>query len=139
MEKKYSPVFILGMPRSGTSLLRGLLSGHSEIAVPPRGEIQFFKDWNEKYGDLNIESNRNAFLSSFFEQKKLKFWEISEGKVRDKFLESDNFNYLSFHKSLMQVYQEHNKKRDGGTNLLLIFTILKIYCHFTQMLNLFSK
>ena len=28
------PLFIIGMPRSGTKLLRGLLNGHSRVAIP---------------------------------------------------------------------------------------------------------
>ncbi|MFC1818785.1 sulfotransferase [Thermodesulfobacteriota bacterium] len=48
------PLFIIGMPRSGTKLLRALLNNHSQIAIPPyETEIlpYWFSRW-EEFGDL---------------------------------------------------------------------------------------
>jgi len=60
------PIFLIGMPRSGTKLLRGLLNEHSRIAIPAF-ETEFFPYWImnwDEYGDL---SDRAAF-SKFYEQ-----------------------------------------------------------------------
>jgi hypothetical protein len=35
------PIFILGNPRSGTSLLRLMLHSHSEICIPPESHFFF--------------------------------------------------------------------------------------------------
>ncbi len=37
---KFNPIFIVGHPRSGTTLLATILNRHSEVAVPP--ELSFF-------------------------------------------------------------------------------------------------
>ena len=48
-------LFIIGNPRSGTSLLRLMLTCHPEIVIPP--ESHFFLWLEEKYGEnFNIES-----------------------------------------------------------------------------------
>jgi hypothetical protein len=58
------PLFVVGMPRSGTKLIRDLLRGHSRIRIPP-AETNFLPRWAEewhRYGDL---SNRKSF-SAFY-------------------------------------------------------------------------
>ena len=44
-----TPFFIAGAPKSGTSTLASLLSGHQEIFIPPRKELFFF-DFNYEHG-----------------------------------------------------------------------------------------
>ena len=59
-----SPVFIIGMPRSGTKLLRELLNSHSRIEIPS-GETEFLPYWVSnwsKYGDLsNFQTFRQFY------------------------------------------------------------------------------
>jgi hypothetical protein len=38
------PIFVVGMPRSGTTLLRSILDAHESIAIAP--ETHFFSRWN---------------------------------------------------------------------------------------------
>jgi hypothetical protein len=45
-----SPIFILGMPRSGTTLIEQILSSHSSVGA--EGEITDLKDNFEKYADI---------------------------------------------------------------------------------------
>lgn len=48
-----SPIFILGMPRSGTTLIEQILSSHSLVAA--EGEITDLKDNFEKHADILSE------------------------------------------------------------------------------------
>jgi hypothetical protein len=57
------PVFIVGMHRSGTKLLRDLLRGHPRIRIPPAG-TQFLPRWLaewERFGDLSDPACFSAF------------------------------------------------------------------------------
>ncbi len=67
------PLFVLGMPRSGTKLLRDLLNQHPSIGIP-RVETEFlpywFENWN-RWGDLAERDRFQSFyndvsLSSYF-------------------------------------------------------------------------
>ncbi|MEE9376878.1 MAG: sulfotransferase [Candidatus Lokiarchaeia archaeon] len=64
--KLSSPIFLVGMPRSGTKLLRGLLNQHPLIEIS-NVETHFLPFWEKhwkKYGDL---SDKNNFLQ-FYDQ-----------------------------------------------------------------------
>lgn len=57
------PLFVVGMPRSGTKLIRDLLRGHSRIRISPV-ETNFLPRWAEewhRYGDLSNRKNFSAF------------------------------------------------------------------------------
>jgi hypothetical protein len=61
-----APVFVVGMPRSGTKLLRELLNGHSGISIPPV-ETHFLPYWAERWSDYGDLSDRAAF-GRFYDQ-----------------------------------------------------------------------
>lgn len=57
------PLFIIGMPRSGTKLLRELLNNHPLISIPEI-ETNFLQVWGknwQKYGDLSNPANFKKF------------------------------------------------------------------------------
>jgi len=60
-------LFIVGMPRSGTKLLRDLLNRHAEVSVFPNEShvIPFFSERFERYGDVLIFSNFEKFYNDF--------------------------------------------------------------------------
>ena len=54
MSEFQGPLFVVGMPRSGTKLLRGLLNEHSRVGIP-LNETEFLPHWLrswEGWGDL---------------------------------------------------------------------------------------
>jgi hypothetical protein len=66
MQKFEGPLFILGMPRSGTKLIRQLLNQHPRIHIPP-GETEFFPwlvTYARKHGDLSLRPNFLAFFET---------------------------------------------------------------------------
>ena len=57
------PVFLVGMPRSGTKLLRGLLNEHSRVGIP-LAETEFMPHWHaqwDRFGDLSEPARFSAF------------------------------------------------------------------------------
>lgn len=78
--------FILGNPRSGTSLLRIMLNSHSSVAAPP--ECGFLQWWHEDYGAWSMEDTRapsrvRAFVADVLRSRKMETWEINAGMLRE--------------------------------------------------------
>ncbi|MCK5099057.1 MAG: sulfotransferase, partial [Desulfobacteraceae bacterium] len=53
------PLFIVGMPRSGTKLFRDLLNNHSKVGIPPNEShiIPYFYNRFDKYMDIHCQAN----------------------------------------------------------------------------------
>ena len=70
-------IFIIGCPRSGTTLLRAMLASHSEIAVPPESYFILpalrHKPANGEFGSID----RRAILDAVLAQKSFKKWRLN--------------------------------------------------------------
>ena len=60
------PLFVVGMPRSGTKLLRGLLNEHSRIGIP-LNETEFLPHWLRLWSSFGDLSNEVVF-AAFYEE-----------------------------------------------------------------------
>lgn len=108
--------FILGNPRSGTTLLRLMLNTHSKIGVPPESGMILW--WYEKYKDWNVEANNdkehvNQFARDIFSSKKIEEWGISLADI-EKVFDQNPKNYLEIFSFLYQNFT--NKKIVGDKN-----------------------
>ena len=56
------PLFVVGMPRSGTKLLRDLLNQHPQIGIPA-AESEFLADWARRWPSFGDLSRPDAFRS----------------------------------------------------------------------------
>jgi hypothetical protein len=66
------PVFVVGCPRSGTTLLSAMLHAHPNIAMPP--ETRFLLpiyEHRERYGDLRVRANRRRLAKRITAPKTL--------------------------------------------------------------------
>ncbi len=93
--KEFQPVFILGNPRSGTSLLRIILHNHDYIVAPP--ESGFSQWWCKKYQDWEIDDinspRLDAFLKDLSTSKKIETWELDFTVVKNVIHENKPSNY----------------------------------------------
>ena len=80
-----SPIFILGNPRSGTTLLRLMLACHPRLAVPP--ECGFALWLRERYGDWAARDKSTdrleEFLDDLFEARKFDTWGLDRDALRE--------------------------------------------------------
>lgn len=70
-----TPFFILGSPRSGTSLLSRMLDSHERLAVPY--ETLVFENFSSAlryYGDLSERDNQYALLRDILRTRILSYW-----------------------------------------------------------------
>ncbi|MGH3377038.1 MAG: sulfotransferase family protein [Actinoallomurus sp.] len=71
------PIFVVGCPRSGTTLLQLMLHAHPRIAIPP--ETRFLMaayDARCEFGDLTDEVNRLALARWIVDRKKTRFGDL---------------------------------------------------------------
>jgi tetratricopeptide (TPR) repeat protein len=78
------PVLILGMPRSGTTLVEQIVSSHPEVAAGD--ELPFWSRTAEAFGRLGAADNRKAFFSRTAENYEAVLRDISPTarRVTDK-------------------------------------------------------
>lgn len=159
MDKKQ--LFIIGNPRSGTSLFRLMLNSHSSIVVPP--ECGFIQWWFNKYQDWTAKSNLAGFISDLKTSKKIETWEL-DSYALGHFLEQRNshsyqelvFNVIDFygrskHKKMNSsvlgdknnYYIEHldllKTIAPKAKFLIIIRNPLDVYCSYKGISELNSK
>ncbi len=68
------PVFVIGCPRSGTTLLTLMLSSHSRLAIPPetRFLLPVFRR-RASFGDLTVTANRRRLARAVVRRRGSKF------------------------------------------------------------------
>ncbi len=75
---KESPFFIIGIGRSGTTLLRMMLHNHPRIAIPY--ESHFIVDYCKKvseYGDLENDDNVRSLIKNILSESIIEMWDYS--------------------------------------------------------------
>src|SRR5258708_24668045 len=71
------PIFILGCPRSGTTLLQLMLHAHPRIAIPPETRFVLTSyEARNTFGDLRGEPNRRALANSIVGERHTLFYDL---------------------------------------------------------------
>jgi tetratricopeptide (TPR) repeat protein len=105
-----SPIFIVGMPRSGTSLLEQIISSHSQVT--PAGELHYVGSAGKQLVQKNLNDIANLKITRDHYTKKLA--EIGSGAafVTDKM--PHNFQYIGVIKKIFPNAKIIHTKRDPG-------------------------
>jgi hypothetical protein len=73
MPEFQGPLFIVGMPRSGTKLLRGIVNRHERVAIPD-AETEFLPFWVAKWPAFGDLSDRRRFGQFYRRCRNLPFF-----------------------------------------------------------------
>lgn len=129
------PIFVVGAPRSGTTLLQLILNAHPDIAI--HGEVHFF--------DAVLQLERAvpdilgpARLAQFFEQlKRVNCFRYLPGIeerlpiVQQRLRDSDAASYEMFFRLLLEVYAEQSGAKRCGEktpqNIRYLSSLLAIF------------
>jgi len=100
-----SPIFIIGVDRSGTTLLSLILDSHSHIAIPFESHFitKYYKD-KAKFGDLNKEKNRLFLVKSILSEFYVKQW---DKKIEIEDINLDNCSSLE--KTIYEIFSVYAK------------------------------
>jgi len=136
MKNEWPPVFILGTPRSGTTLLRLILDSHPDIAITPESSF-FFRVkslWEGLYPDLNDVENIRSLIDDLHTMPQIKDWipksctfqSIMEGREREGF-----DSLAAFIDKFFGLYAESKSKHRWGDktpkNLHSVEQILELF------------
>jgi hypothetical protein len=99
--------FILGNPRSGTSLLRLMLDAHAKIVVPP--ESGFLLWWHEKYATWSWQDSKNPdrvarYITDLRSSKKIETWGLDFERLQQMISESLPHNYAGLSSLVYYAY-----------------------------------
>ena len=101
MNKKIKPLFIIGYPRSGTTLLLYILRSTGEYPIYDFDETHFFSHFYFRYGKLNKAAQQDRFLSDLTSST----WFKSSGLSKKEFFSSLSKEVLSY-QSVLSTFME---------------------------------
>lgn len=105
-----SPIFIVGMPRSGTSLLEQIISSHSQVT--PAGELHYIGSAGKQLIQKNLNDIANLKITRDHYTKKLAEIGCGAAFVTDKM--PHNFQYIGVIKKIFPNAKIIHIKRDPG-------------------------
>lgn len=103
MIEMYPPVFIIGNPRSGTTLLRLMLTNHRNIVIPP--ECGFAVWFYDKYRGLVFsEQVIDLFVQDVFKARKIETWNLDERGLKEYLVQSKVETYPQAVSAVYEFY-----------------------------------
>ena len=104
--KKIEPIFIIGVDRSGTTLLSLMMASHSRIAIPYESHffIPFYKNISS-YGDLTQRKNRELLVNEILSERYVRRW---DQKINISDINIDKCTSLAL--TINQIYTAYAKK-----------------------------
>src|SRR5437667_11245842 len=89
MVRSKAPVFVLGCPRSGTTVLYHMLLSAGNVALY-RAESNVFSVLQPRFGNLRSESNRRELLRYWLKSKLFQVSGLDASTIQDKILRDCN-------------------------------------------------
>jgi hypothetical protein len=71
------PIFVVGCPRSGTTMLQLMLHAHPRIAIPPESRFLLTAYWQRReFGDLRSPENRHRLARWIVDRRETRFRDL---------------------------------------------------------------
>jgi len=110
------PIFIVGAPRSGTTLLRRILNRHPRIAICGEthfGPLVYQKPRRKAFGDLANPANRRRLVAQYTALQRTNRLGMDCGKLTDRLLQQAT-SYRAMFACVLQFYAESRAKARCG-------------------------
>lgn len=112
--RREAPFFIIGSPRSGTTMLRLMMTSHRQVVVPPEcGFIIWLKNHYGSWSSTDSVSSEvvERFVQDLTGCKKFDTWELSRNSLADYILASVPRSYSELCASICEVYASKLNKQ----------------------------
>ncbi len=106
--------FIVGSPRSGTTLLRFMLAAHSDLAIPPETGFPAISQVTRRRADLGPEALLRIITDFPASAPAWSDFGIPEEALRRALLELNPFSVAEGIRSFYQLYAARHGKRRAG-------------------------
>lgn len=111
---KYPPLFIIGNPRSGTTLLRLIINAHSHFCVPPEcGFIQWLYSTYSGWTKAHIKSPERVdqFLTDLANCRKIETWHLDVPELKIRIQTSQPSSYAELCDTVLAQYIAQEKPK----------------------------
>lgn len=114
-QREAAPLFIVGVDRSGTTLLRVLLDRHPDLAIPPESHfIPAMWDRRRKYGRNDRVDDIDRFLGDLANDKYFGLWSIPIDTVRRELANLPQPDFRLAMDAVFRAYAHTSGKRYWG-------------------------
>ena len=128
-ESRYSstPFFLIGCPRSGTTLLQVLMDSHPNLSIPPESHIfEHFIPILDNYNNLNEKENFLRLSSDILSDFPIKQWDLKI-TPSDLWQKCESKSFSGIVSVIFETYtKKFQKKRWGDKTPQHIFYLAEI-------------
>lgn len=126
------PFFIVGVQRSGTTLLRLLLNAHSEIAIPE--EASFLKPiLKRSWVNREIRGEKKQKLVSYLrENEQFQLWNFDKKDILNAISEKNSITVKELMEIIYSSYAQHEQKKKWGDKSLFFGSMELLYDLFPK-------
>jgi hypothetical protein len=110
----FDPIFIVGAPRSGTTLLRAMLNRHPRIGMSDETYYFYYVYLRRRtFGDLAVDENRRSLIESFGATQRMHRLKLDLPRLKERLM-AEGTSYPAFFATILRFYAEaHGKVRAG--------------------------
>lgn len=134
------PIFVIGNPRSGTTLLRLMLTCHPGLCIPPEcGFAMWLEDKYHNWGKAQQDWSLEQFINDLTNCRKFNTWSVDIEQLSDFLQQCDPHSYSGLVASVYHFYCMQSGKPDarwGDKNNYYLQHIPEIHALFPQALFL---
>lgn len=114
IERWNEPIFIVGAPRSGTTLLRNMLNRHPAIAIYRESDFDHYVYRRRRsFGNLGELRNRQRLVKEYLSTRGVRRMQM-ELQALEAMLIEEGVSYEAFFLSLLRCYAQAQGKRRCG-------------------------
>lgn len=100
------PIFIVGAPRSGTTLLRAMLNRHPRIGLSDETYFFYYVYLRRRaFGDLSDPDNRKRLIACYAATQRWQRLKLDSAALADRLM-AEGTSYPAFFESLLRFYAE---------------------------------